>query len=140
MAYCTLSDIQYAMDEADVIRYTDDDDVGIVNTQVVEKAISDAGALVDAYLAGRYAVPLDPVPDVINWAACDIAVYKISSRRGIAPEEVRQKFDDAVKFLDRLASGKGELPGASQSTSGGADTVQMTSDTRVFSRDRLRGF
>lgn len=140
MAYCTIEDIRYAMDESDMIRFTDDDDVGIVNAQVVDKAVGDAGALVDAYLAARYAVPLDPVPDVVNGLACDIAVYKISSRRGIASDDVRKKFDDAVKFLREFADGKAVLPGATESATGGSDTVKMTSDTRVFSRERMRGF
>lgn len=140
MAYCTLADIQYVMDEDDVIRFTDDDDSGAVSTAVVDKAIADTGSLVDAYLASRYTVPLDPVPDVINGVACDIAVYKISSRRGIASEEVRKKFEDAVKFLEKLASGKAVLPGADESTSGGTDMVRMTSDVRVFSRNSMMGF
>lgn len=140
MAYCTLEDIQYAMDEDDVIRFTDDHDSGAVDTAVVDKAIADTGSLVDAYLASRYAVPLDPVPAVINGAACDIAIYKISSRRGIAAEEVRKKFEDAVKFLEKLAAGKAVLPGVDESTSGGTDMVRLTSDIRVFSRNSMRGF
>jgi len=140
MAYCTLEDIQHTMDEDDVIRFSDDDDSGVVNTEVVDKAIADAGSLVDAYLAVRYTVPMDPVPAVINGAACDIAIYKISSRRGIAAEEIRKKFEDAVKFIEKLAAGKAVLPGVDESTSGGTDMVRMTSDGRVFSRNSMRGY
>lgn len=139
--YCTQGDILDAMDESDVILYTDDDDTGGINTDAVAKAITGASALIDARIGAKYTVPLAPIPEIIKETACDIALYKISSRRGQAPEEYRNKYTDAVKFLKDLASGNSVIPDATPATSTvSADSVVFTSDTRMFSRDKLKGW
>jgi len=65
MAYCVLGDILDNLDEAELIRYTDDEDEGVVNTDVVDDAIAGAGALIDSYLAARHTVPVSPVPGCV---------------------------------------------------------------------------
>ena len=141
MGYCTLTDILGSIDEADVIAYTDDDASGLVDTDNVQKAIAGADAFIDAYIAGRYSVPVNPVPDMLRDLAVDIAVYKICSRRSQTPEERRQKYEDAERFLSKVAAGKAILPGAAASSVGSSDnTVNITSSPKVFSRDSLKGF
>lgn len=141
MTYCTLADILDVMDEADVIGYTDDEDTGSVNTDATDKAISGAAALIDVRVASRYDVPFDPVPDMVKALAVDIAAYKISSRRGSAPEEFRTKFDDAVRLLKDIGSGNAVLPGAaSATTSASNDRVTFTADDRIFTRSKMTGF
>lgn len=139
--YCTLDDILAMMDEAEVIRYTDDDDTGAINTDVTDKAIAGAGALIDSHLAVRYSVPVSPVPDILLDLAVDIAVYKISSRRGQSPEEIRKKYEDAIKYLEKVAAGKIVLPGASAAPTGsGSDAVAITTSPRIFSRDSMKEY
>jgi phage gp36-like protein len=141
MAYCTLTDIKDMMDEDEIIRFTDDADAGVVNTSVTDKAIKGADALIDSHIASRYSVPVSPVPDIIAELACDIAIYKICSRRSQAPEEIRLKYDDAVKHLGKIAAGKVLIPAAtSASESASDDAVIITSGTRKFSRDSMDGF
>lgn len=141
MTYCTLDDIRDMMDEDEIIRYTDDYDQGIVNTSVTDKAIAGAGALIDSHLATRLSVPVSPVPDIIKDLAVDIAIYKICSRRSQAPEEIRTKYDDAVKYLEKAAAGKIAIPGAvSAPDSMSNDGVSMSTSTRIFSRDKMNGF
>ena len=50
---------------------------------IIDAAIADADGEIDGYLAKRYAVPLAPVPKVINKFSKDIAVYNLFSRIGI---------------------------------------------------------
>lgn len=139
--YCTLDDILAMIDEEDVISYTDDVGSGVMATRVTDKAISGADALINSYLAKRYNVPVDPVPEIIVELAVDIAIYKICSRRSQAPEERRQKYDDAVKYLDKIASGKAVLPGAALvPASSSSGVVNITSGPRIFGRDSLKGF
>lgn len=140
MAYCTLDDIKSAMDEHEIIGYTDDEDTGSINMDHVDDAITGAGSLIDTYLGGRFPLPLSPVPEIVKSMAVDIAVYKISSRRGSAPDEARTKFEDAVKLLKSISTGQAILPGVEQkaSTTGSA-RVKMTSSPRVFTRDSMRG-
>ncbi|OGV64132.1 MAG: hypothetical protein A2283_12435 [Lentisphaerae bacterium RIFOXYA12_FULL_48_11] len=139
--YCTLNDILDMMDEAEIIRYTDDDDTGAVNTAVTDKAITGAGALIESHLAVRYTVPVSPAPDIVRELAVDIAIYKIQSRRGQSPEEIRKKYEDAIKYLEKVASGKIILPGASAAPTGiGSDAVTITTSTRIFSRESMKGY
>ena len=86
-------------------------------------------------------MPIDPVPEIIGELAVDIAIYKICSRRDQAPEERRNKYKDAVKHLDKIASGKVILPDAvSAPAASSSGVVNITSTTRVFGRDSLKGF
>lgn len=141
MVYCTLDDIYGSIDAQDVIDYTDDEDTGAVNMIRVDQAIAGAGALIDSHMGGRYVVPLNPVPDMILELAVDIAIYKIASRRGKAPEGRREKFDDAVKLLEKIAAGKAVVPGAaSAATESGNHPVKITSAGKVFSRESLKGW
>jgi len=141
MAYCTLDDIKDMMDEDEIIRFTDDADAGVVNTSVTDKAIAGADALIDSHIGSRYSVPVDPVPDIIVDLACDIAIYKLYSRRSAAPDEIRQKYEDAVKYLEKVAAGKIIIPDATAaSTSASNDAVIITASDKIFSRDTMEGF
>ncbi len=141
MPYCTLEDIYGSMEESDVIGYTDDAGLNTVDETRTTQAIDGAGSLIDAYLAKRYTVPLDPVPGMIRELAVDIAIYKICSRRDQAPDGRRKKYEDAIRFLERIAEGKALVPGASGASGKESDnSCFLTSDPRIFSRGSLGGF
>lgn len=141
MPYCTLADITDMLDENEIIRYTDDAGTGLVNTSVTDKAIAGADALIDSHLAARYSVPVQDVPDIIIGLAVDIAIYKICSRRSAAPDEIRRKYDDAVRYLEKVAAGKIIIPKADSAPADtSAGSAAVTSSKRVFSRSSLQGF
>jgi phage gp36-like protein len=141
MAYCTLADILDQVDEAELQLYTDDADEGAVDTDVVDAAIAAAGALIDAYLAARYTVPVDPAPAVLESMAVDIAVFKLAARRNRETDSVRRRYEDAVKFLKDAAAGKAVIAGVTAASgSGSRDHAQIEADTRIFTRDKMKGF
>ena len=140
MAYCTLDDILGSMDEADVIGYTDDEDAGTVDEARVDQAIEMAGVTIEAYIGGRYQVPLDPVPDLVKRLAVDLAVFEICSRRSDPPENREQKRQMAVRLLEKIGTGSAVIPGAASApAASGSNPVQISSAGRVFSRESLRG-
>lgn len=140
MAYCTLDDILGSLDEADLIAYTDDDDAGTVDEGRVDQAVEMAGVMIDAYIGGRYLVPLDPVPDLVKRLAVDLAVFEICSRRSDPPDNREQKRQQAVRLLEKIGAGSAVIPGASSAPSAsGSNPVQISSSDRVFTRDSLRG-
>ena len=111
---------------------------------IIDMAIGDADAEIDGYLAKRYAVPLAPVPKVINKFSKDIAVYNLFSRIGI-DEGTDQKtylnrYNAAVKFLTLVAEGKVSL-GADADGDPAAAAIGFTvkSNPRLFSRGQMRG-
>ena len=141
MGYCELADILGVMDEEDVIQYTNDADGTGVVMDKVDQAIAGATALIDAHLGRRYAVPLDPVPELIRDLACEIAAYKISGRKSAAPEEWRQRYKDGVRVLERLGDGKSVIPGAVAMGSGkSSHSVKFSSCPRIFDRKSMGGW
>lgn len=141
MAYCTLDNIKAMMDEEDLISFTDDVGAGVVDTDVTDEAIADADAEIDSYVMTRYSVPLNPVPAIIKKQSVDIAIYNICSRRQRVSDEVRQRYEDVIKFLEKVPAGKVGIAGAASApASSSNDAVTITSNTKIFSRDKMEGF
>ena len=79
---------------------------------VVDKAISHACQVADGYLAGRYALPLQSVPTLLNPWCGDIARYGLNKRRTNAsemPKTLQTAYDDALKMLNLVQNGKMHL-------------------------------
>ena len=55
-------------------------------------------------------------------------------RRSTIPEARQKAYDDAIAFLQLVASGKASLPSASGSSSQG---MQLSSADAIFSRDNM---
>lgn len=105
--YATAQELETRLggEEALVI-LADRDGDGVADAELVERALADATAEIDSYLAGRYTLPLPTVPAVLVRLACDMAVYRITSEYGAGlTEERRQRYEDAVAWLKRAASG-----------------------------------
>lgn len=79
---------------------------------VVDKAISHACQVADGYLAGRYALPLQSMPTLLNTWCGDIARYWLHKRRINAsemPKTLQTAYDDALKMLNLVQNGKMHL-------------------------------
>lgn len=140
--YCTLADIQATVPASDLIQLTDDTvPPAAVNQVNVDRAITDAGELIDGYLRGRYALPLSPVPGLINTLAADVAVYRLYARRIklTPPDGVTERYKNALKILEQIQAGKITL--GAESTGGDVTPVaggpQFTGSDRVFTRETL---
>ena len=141
MAYCIQDDILDQVDEAVLIQLTDDAGAGAVDADKVTRAIEDADGTIDAYCEGRYTIPLSPVPDKIRQISVDIAIYNLFSRRGDAAPEVRKdRHKEAIRFLEAVRDGKARLGAATPAPANTPDTVSISSNTRIFTRDKMSGF
>ena len=111
---------------------------------IIDAAIGDADAEIDGYLAKRYALPLSPAPKAVNKFSKDIAVYNLFSRIGIVESSDQKtylnRYNSAIKFLTLVAEGKVSLGAESDDPATSAATgFSVTSNPRLFSRDRMRG-
>lgn len=111
---------------------------------IIDAAIGDADAEIDGYLAKRYTLPLSPAPKVVNKFSKDIAVYNLFSRIGIDESSDQKtylnRYNSAIKFLTLVAEGKVSLGAESDDPAAAAATgFSVTSNPRLFSRDRMRG-
>ena len=136
MAYSTKTDILEQLEEDVLIQLTDDEDAGIVDEGKITRAIADADAEIDSYCGTKYDVPFSTVPVMIRKMSVDIAIYNLYARRRGAPEDRKERYDDAISFLKDprgIASLGGDGPSADDDSGPEATTVKSD---RVFSRGR----
>lgn len=95
----------------------------------VAQACEDATGEVDGYVgAAGYPVPLVPVPRIVLAYAADIARYRLYDDH--APEQIRKRYEDAVKFLRAVSQGDVMLGAKEPEATGG--TASFHSGRRVF--------
>jgi phage gp36-like protein len=137
MAYCTQSDILEQLDEDRLVQLTDDDNAGVVDSDVVTRSIADADAEIDGYCGTRYDLPFSPVPLMIRKLSVDIGIYNLFVRRKGVPEDRQKRYDNAIKFLVNVSKGIISLGSDAPSVDddSGPEATTVKSD-RVFSRGR----
>ncbi len=103
MSYATIADLEQAYGPAELAQLT----AGQPHTATLQRALDDATAEVQAYLAARYPLPLAHVPPLLRNLTADVARYRLW--RHAASDEVRQRYEDARRVLEHIASGKVSL-------------------------------
>ncbi|TVU88309.1 gp436 family protein [Vreelandella titanicae] len=131
MPYCTQVDLIERFGEAELLALARDETGTAIDAAVVERACDDASGEIDGYVsAAGYTVPLATVTRIITAYACDIARYRLYDEH--ASEQVQKRYDDAVKFLVRVANGTVKLGISTGSAASSAGSVQMNSGRQVF--------
>lgn len=160
MTYATLQTMLERFGDEELIQRTDRHGSGQLDVQVMARALADADAEVNSYLAVRYALPLAGVPTALARVAADVARYRLYDD-GV-PETVRKRYEDAVALLKRMASGdvKLVLDGDGQGGTGtgtgsggtqvvpevvaasgaSANAVSLRTPARQFGPERLQGY
>lgn len=162
MTYATLETMVERFGSDELTQRTDRTGTGEMDAKVMDRALADADAEVNSYLAVRYALPLAGVPTVLARVAADIARYRLYDD-GV-PETVRKRYEDAVALLKRIANGDVKLvldgdgqggtgTGAGTETGGtqvlpevvpasgaSANAVHMRAPAKRFGPDQLRGY
>ncbi len=139
MSYATLDDLRRRFGEEELIQLTDRAHAGAIDTDVVDRALSDATAEMDGYLAARYQLPLGSVPLVLVRLCADIARYYLYDDH--ATDQVTERHKAAVETLKRISNGQVSLgldaEGESPET---ADGAEMTSGGRIWDRADSKGY
>ena len=141
MAYATITAMQQRFGEQELIYLSERDNApaDVINTAVIEQAITDASDVIDGYLAGRYELPLVTVPNLLEQFCCDIARYKLGTND--TPEHIETRNKEAIKFLTSVA--KGELSIGVNALGQDAkvqNTATIQSAGSVFAREKTKGF
>jgi len=98
--------------EADMVkRFADDiEELKLMHADAaasINEALQDAAEEINGYIGGRYPLPLPNVPSNLNRMACDSARYRLYYQQ--PTEEVRNRYKDAIKFLERVQDEKAHL-------------------------------
>lgn len=139
--YATRSDMVLAFGERECVSLTDRAFTGNIDDEVLDGALNRASAEIDSYLAGRYPVPWSDTPRILVGRCCDIARYLLCGAGTQMTEEVRLRYEDAIRYLERVADGRitlGKMPDGQvvQQTSSGA---RFQSAGRAFDRGSTGG-
>ena len=106
MPYASIDDLINRYGEDELVQLTDRAGAGVIDAAVAQRALADAEAEIDGYLAARYRLPLPTVPPLLVRIACDIAVYRLLSLRRMGDiEDARSRYEDARRLLEALAKG-----------------------------------
>lgn len=107
MTYATQADLEARFKQQELIELTDEAGAGVIDAAAIAVALADADAEINGYLAGRYSLPLAQTSDELVRLACDIVRYKLYDTR--ATEQVKARYDEAIRKLRDVASGKASL-------------------------------
>jgi phage gp36-like protein len=138
MLYCSKQGLIDRFSLNELIQLTDRDSLGIINDDVLNRAIEDASTEMDAYLS-RFNFTADTLPKSLKPLACDIARYRLYDE---APtEHVTNRYNNAIKFLKAVNKGEITIGTNSQDSEvATTDLAEMQSAGSVFSRDNSTSF
>lgn len=142
MAYASLQDMIDRFGADELVQLTDRTNrpASTIDAGVVAAHLTDAENLANSYLAKRYRLPLDPVPEILTRIVCDIARATLHGRTLETDDPVAQAKADAVAWLKDVAKGLVQLEAEGLAPDQpGSGTVQVSGPDRVFSKDSLAG-
>jgi phage gp36-like protein len=134
MSYATSEDIAalYGQDVLNAVSARGDDQEP--DSAAVDAAIEMASSEIDSYLSARYKTPLDPAPPYIKQICVDIAIYRMALGDAPRTVEMRQRYDDAIRYLMTVSKQLADIDGASdRGTSDDGTTGQVGSKAFVSS-------
>jgi len=138
--YCTIADLTKRFSVQDLIQLSDIESTGQINEDVWNEAIAGAESDIHAYIARRRTVPVtDPVALVrLRRMTGDWAYWSRHSDLHSVTEDLRKRHEEDVEWLVAYANGEVSLGDEADPAQPG--TGQQSADTRVFTRDKMKGF
>ena len=141
MSYATIADFLDGFDLQEAIALTNQADptATTVDETELQAALDNASAEIDLYVGGRYDLPLTNPPAFLSQICLDVSRYRLE--HGIPREDVRQRYEDALRKLEAIASGKIQLPTGTGSPSDAATRLaEWQEPTRVWDSNSLSQF
>lgn len=125
MTYATTEQLAERYGAAMLVQLTDRSEVptGAIDREVVARALADADAEIDGFLAKRYRLPLGVTPALVGDLALAIAIYKL--HRYEPDAKIVRDAADARATLRRIATGEVmlDVAGVEPATSGAGGVV-----------------
>ena len=138
--YANREDMVRAFGERECVSLTDRNYTGQIDDDVLNGALVQASGEIDGYLCGRYPVPWADEPRVLVGRCCNIARYLLCGSETQMTAEIRERYEDTVRYLEKVASGRINL---GRTTTGevvkSGTGARMVSGGRVFGRDQTGG-
>jgi phage gp36-like protein len=139
--YCTQVELESRYGTALLVEISDRSDAAssTIDVSLITRAIADAAALIDGYLAGRYALPLATIPALVTDLAQRIAIYY--AHTNVASDKIARDYEAALRQLKDIASGLIKLDaGGAEPAGSGASEVRTNEPERPLSAATMKGF
>lgn len=141
MPYATAQDMEDQFGSRELIALADRDNSGAVDAGALARAQADADAAIDSYLAGRYTLPLAGTFPTLKRIACDLARYYLCGADVTEVEAVRNRYKDAIRYLESVRDGKIRLAAdATGAPAAEPARIAVVGAERTFTRDTLADF
>ncbi|GIT85407.1 gp436 family protein [Roseobacter sp. OBYS 0001] len=141
MPYTTLADLTDRFGENLLIQLTDRGDVATdsIDADVIDRALADTDALIDGYVAKRYALPMAATPALIRTLAIDIAIYKLHVYD--ANPKIEADYKAAMRALEAISAGSVTLPvDGVEAPGSGSSGARLTDRERPLTEASMKGF
>ncbi|KDB09511.1 protein of unknown function DUF1320 [Burkholderia sp. lig30] len=134
--YATVDQLIRQFGQREVISLSDRENTGEMDVAVLDDALDNASVEIDAYLAGRYTVPLNPAPKLLSTLCGDIARYRLCGGETRMTEEIEKRYKAAIDFLKLVSAGSVMLGASStgEPVAQPESTIEFASGGRVFGR------
>ncbi len=132
--YATKKDMILAFGERECVSLTDTEHPGDISDEVMDAALMRASAEIDGYLVARYRTPFTDTARILTGRCCDIARYHLATSHRILKEEIRLRYEDAIRFFEKVAEGR---IGLGRTDSG--DIIQSSPQMKFGSSNRQFG-
>lgn len=142
MTYAVAQDLIDRFGETELKQLTDRTNrpPTTVDDIVVGRALTDATAMIDGYIAKRVALPLDAVPAVLVKVAADLARYFLHGKAADKDSPVTLAYNQAVAWLKDVSKGLVALDdGGETPAPAGGGAIKANPSSRIFRRGSLRG-
>jgi phage gp36-like protein len=130
-----ITSTELGIPEETLVRLTDDEGSGMVNTARIDEAVGAACGYVDAALSPRHDTPLAVPTELVKSVVRRLAVYNLYLRAGSVPDDVRRACEEASGMLAKAAEGTFCLGFAP-----GMEGPAFDLPEREFSRICMEGF
>lgn len=141
MSYTTLADLTDRYGERLLIDLTDraEQASGVIDEDVVNRALADADALIDGYLAARYVLPLAQTPDLVASLAQVITIWNLHVYE--PNPKIEADYKSAIRSLEAISKGVVRLSVAGIEPDGDGGGGAVTTDReRPMTAENLKGF
>jgi len=141
VTYATLQGLinRYGAGMIEQLTDRSDPPAGMIDTEVVARALTDTDGMIDGYLRARYRTPLAEVPPQVADIALSIAVWKL--HRYAPNEKIAEDYKDALRVLREIAGGTIVLTAESvEPVPTGGTGARITDRERPLTEANLKGF
>jgi phage gp36-like protein len=145
MAYSTNDDLLNEYSESELAILTGDPTGQTINEDRIDYARSNADALIDAYLYGRFDVPFTgEINPIIKKISVDLTVnslYEIAYSRTTVPSTITWRKINAVKMLKDMQQGIVSMTGSNPTVNAPPPIItNKEADDEIFDKELLDQF